>query len=51
MLKQIRKFIQKSHQFILNLFLVAGFGLFAIVWHPAITIAAPIISHPEEFIT
>ena len=50
MLKQIRKLIQKSHQFVLNLFLVVGFSLFAIAWHPAIALAAPIIPHPEELV-
>lgn len=50
MLKQIRKSIQKSHQFVLNLFLVVGFSLFAIAWHPAIALAAPIIPHPEELV-
>ena len=42
--------MQKSYQFVLNLFLVIGFSLFAIAWHPAIALAAPIIPHPVELV-
>ncbi|OIP71559.1 MAG: hypothetical protein AUK48_12145 [Oscillatoriales cyanobacterium CG2_30_44_21] len=42
--------MQKSFQFVLNLFLVVGMSLFVIAWHPAIVLAAPIIPHPEELV-
>ena len=42
--------MQKSYQFILNLFLVVGISLFAFAWSPAIAIAVPIIPHPEELV-
>jgi len=50
MLQQIQKFIHKSYQFVLNLFLVFGISLLAIACNPAIALAAPIIPHPEELV-
>ena len=42
--------MQKSYQFVLNLFLVFGISLLAIACNPAIASAAPIIPHPEELV-
>ncbi len=42
--------MKKLQQFVLNLFLVFAISLYAIAWHPAIALAAPIIPHPEELV-